>query len=182
VARRVTFYGLVQLCFTVISLAAFTPTYFSYEVAVIYQIIKILFPLFYGSRHLCQELPQRALRRAQDAAGSGCPAVGGRSHDKTRSADASQASGDGEGVLALVRLRAGAAQRASLRTNSSGSSASAGEWADTRAPAQARASLELGGSGSGGEQGCEGRFKGRQELRQRPRSGGGALQGPLASV
>ncbi|KAI8469372.1 MAG: hypothetical protein J3K34DRAFT_522153 [Monoraphidium minutum] len=64
IARRVSMYGLLQLAFTAIALTAFLPTYSSFHLALAYQVIKLWLPILYGSRHLCEKQPQRALRNA----------------------------------------------------------------------------------------------------------------------
>jgi hypothetical protein len=177
VARRITIYGLLQLAFTVISIAAFLPTYFSYELAVIFQIVKIWFPIFYGSRHQCEKLPQVALRQALGFTASGGLRVGGRHHHSGSGAGAGASSHSNGGVAgpALARDEGAAAQREGLhmqRQRAGGSSIGAGERVQGRLPEQlnGRHSRERSGSH-------------RDDLRQlRPRSGGGAPNRQLTSL
>lgn len=73
-------YGVLQLAFTIIAICAFLPTYFCYHAALIYQVIKLWFPIYYGSRHQCVKLPQRALRNALGFQQSGGKKLHGHSH------------------------------------------------------------------------------------------------------
>jgi uncharacterized membrane protein YgcG len=64
-------YGALQLAFTAAALAAFLPTYFSYPLALGYQLAKVWLPILHGGRHTCEKMPSRLLRQALGFQGSG---------------------------------------------------------------------------------------------------------------
>ncbi|KAF6259276.1 hypothetical protein COO60DRAFT_1514094 [Scenedesmus sp. NREL 46B-D3] len=61
--RRLLLYGGLQLLFTVICCTVFLPTYFSFPLAVVYQVIKVVFPVYYGSRYQMTKVPQHVFLR-----------------------------------------------------------------------------------------------------------------------
>ncbi|WIA28892.1 hypothetical protein OEZ86_011416 [Tetradesmus obliquus] len=58
ITRRLLVYGGLQLLFTVICCSVFLPTYFSFPLAVAYQVVKVVFPVYYGSRYQMTKVPQ----------------------------------------------------------------------------------------------------------------------------
>lgn len=73
--RRVAMYGALQLAFTVGTLAAFVPTFYSWHAAFIWQVFKFALPVYYGAIHLCQRAVKAAIsdavRRRQEESGKG---------------------------------------------------------------------------------------------------------------
>lgn len=53
-ARRLFWYGLLQLAFTLATLLAFIPTYYSFHLAFAWQAVKFGLPLYYGGKYLCE--------------------------------------------------------------------------------------------------------------------------------
>lgn len=48
--------GLLQLAFTVATLVAVLPTYFSFHAALAWQFFKFLLPVYYGAKYTCERL------------------------------------------------------------------------------------------------------------------------------
>ena len=48
--------GLLQLAFTVATLVAVLPTYFSFHAALAWQFCKFLLPIYYGAKYTCERL------------------------------------------------------------------------------------------------------------------------------
>eukprot|EP01024_Parvocaulis_polyphysoides_P022250 TRINITY_DN20640_c0_g1_i5.p2 TRINITY_DN20640_c0_g1~~TRINITY_DN20640_c0_g1_i5.p2 ORF type:complete len:282 (-),score=30.67 TRINITY_DN20640_c0_g1_i5:887-1732(-) len=63
-ARRVALYGVLQLVFTLVMFLFFIPIYKSFALGLLWQIIKVVVPLFYGSRYQCERLPKFLLTKA----------------------------------------------------------------------------------------------------------------------
>eukprot|EP01026_Neomeris_dumetosa_P013267 TRINITY_DN1463_c1_g1_i3.p3 TRINITY_DN1463_c1_g1~~TRINITY_DN1463_c1_g1_i3.p3 ORF type:complete len:102 (+),score=8.97 TRINITY_DN1463_c1_g1_i3:84-389(+) len=64
VARRVALYGFLQLLFTLFMFVVFIPVYKSFVIGLLWQVIKVVVPLFYGSRYQCERLPKYLLTKA----------------------------------------------------------------------------------------------------------------------
>ncbi|KAL4427859.1 hypothetical protein ABPG75_001948 [Micractinium tetrahymenae] len=76
-ARRLAVYGLLQLAFTVGALLLFLPTYFSPQLALLWQAAKFLLPMWYGCRQQAAQLRRLAQHEVHlqvDARGPGSSA------------------------------------------------------------------------------------------------------------
>eukprot|EP01025_Chloroclados_australasicus_P068792 TRINITY_DN958_c0_g1_i3.p2 TRINITY_DN958_c0_g1~~TRINITY_DN958_c0_g1_i3.p2 ORF type:complete len:486 (+),score=50.96 TRINITY_DN958_c0_g1_i3:89-1459(+) len=63
-ARRVALYGALQLVFMLVMFVGFIPVYKSFALGLLWQIIKVVVPLYYGSRYQCERLPKYLLTKA----------------------------------------------------------------------------------------------------------------------
>ena len=54
-------FGIFQTLFTLGTLILFIPTYFSWHVAFLYQTAKFLIPTYFGARHMCTRLIDKAI-------------------------------------------------------------------------------------------------------------------------
>jgi hypothetical protein len=61
VNRRVFMFGFFQSLYTFGTLLIFSPTYFSWHLALVYQTAKFIFPLYFGAKHVCSNLIMRAI-------------------------------------------------------------------------------------------------------------------------
>ena len=59
--RQIFMYGFLQALFTLGTLAVFVPTYYSWHIALLWQVFKFLLPMYYGARHFCHRLIQAAI-------------------------------------------------------------------------------------------------------------------------
>lgn len=59
--RQVFMFGFLQLLFTIGTLLVFIPTYFSWHIALLWQVVKFLVPQYYGARHFCHRLIASAI-------------------------------------------------------------------------------------------------------------------------
>ncbi|KAK9835776.1 hypothetical protein WJX74_007661 [Apatococcus lobatus] len=60
-ARRVVMYGLLQAVFTVVFLAFALPLHRFFWVGCLWQVVKIIVPVYYGSRYQCERVPKHAV-------------------------------------------------------------------------------------------------------------------------
>lgn len=60
-ARRLAAYGLVQLAFTALTLLLFIPTYHCTALAVAWQALKVLVPVYFGCKHQHERLYKAAM-------------------------------------------------------------------------------------------------------------------------
>jgi len=155
--RRISMYGALQLAFTAACLAAFIPTYFSFTLALLYQLLKLWFPIYHGSRHQCEKVPNRLLRQALGFVGPSAAGAGGLklpSHAHVQLLRAHSAIGKGGGGGgASQRQRQGAAAAAAAEAMA-GAAAEAVAVAATAEAAQAQESEQQqqasNGVGGGG--------------------------------
>jgi hypothetical protein len=61
VNRQICMYGMLQLLFTLGTLCFFVPTYYSWHLALVWQVLKFFIPMYYGARHFCHRLIQAAI-------------------------------------------------------------------------------------------------------------------------
>jgi hypothetical protein len=66
ITRRILMYGLLQLVFTITCIMVFLPTYFSYQLAFVYQVVKVVFPVYYGSRYQMTKVPQQVFLKGME--------------------------------------------------------------------------------------------------------------------
>ncbi|MEW5316845.1 MAG: hypothetical protein WDW38_008190 [Sanguina aurantia] len=69
--RRVAVYGFLQLLFTLVSICWAVLSWHSFTVATVWQVAKIVVPLWYGARYQCERLPalkfKEGLRKLAEA-------------------------------------------------------------------------------------------------------------------
>eukprot|EP00775_Hariotina_reticulata_P009226 gene9226-9391_t len=58
IMRRCAMYGALQLAFTVICCLVFLTTYFCFPLAFLLQVVKFVFPIYYGSKYEKTKVPQ----------------------------------------------------------------------------------------------------------------------------
>lgn len=61
--RRCFMYGLTQLVFTVICLAGYAVVHHSFKLGMLWQVIKVVAPVYFGSRYQCEKLPQHSFMK-----------------------------------------------------------------------------------------------------------------------
>eukprot|EP00878_Enallax_costatus_P016007 GHUV01016783.1.p1 GENE.GHUV01016783.1~~GHUV01016783.1.p1 ORF type:complete len:261 (+),score=62.45 GHUV01016783.1:953-1735(+) len=116
ITRRILMYGLLQLLFTVICITVFLPTYHLYALAFVYQVVKVVFPVYYGSRYQMTKVPQHVFLKGievykavqQEAQSTKAPAPESL-FDNTRAAAAQRIAADWQ----AMQLRSCAAEVAS---------------------------------------------------------------------
>lgn len=54
-------FGIFQTLFTLGTLFLFIPTYFSWHLAFLYQAVKFMIPTYFGARHMCTRLIDKAI-------------------------------------------------------------------------------------------------------------------------
>ncbi|KAG2447500.1 hypothetical protein HYH02_007426 [Chlamydomonas schloesseri] len=64
IARRLFMYGLLQFLFTLATLGLAVATYYSFEAAAAWQLVKFLLPLYLGAVHVSERAPAQELRAA----------------------------------------------------------------------------------------------------------------------
>lgn len=62
-ARRVCLFGLLQLVFTLGCLCLVIPVYKSFTLSLIWQFLKVVFPIWHGARYQCEKKTKHALQR-----------------------------------------------------------------------------------------------------------------------
>ncbi|EIE25281.1 hypothetical protein COCSUDRAFT_40577 [Coccomyxa subellipsoidea C-169] len=64
IARRVCMYGLVQAVFTITVLIMFIPVYYNFYLSFAWQVMKVVFPVYYGAQYQCEKVPKHAVLKA----------------------------------------------------------------------------------------------------------------------
>ncbi|CAL5222529.1 g4904 [Coccomyxa viridis] len=67
IMRRVCMYGLVQAIFTVSVLIFFIPIYYNFYLSLLWQVLKVVFPVYYGAQYQCVKMPRHAVIKALKA-------------------------------------------------------------------------------------------------------------------
>lgn len=61
-SRRITWFGLFQLSFTLVSMVISIASFYSFKLAVLWQAIKFTVPLWYGSHYQTHKVPEVQIR------------------------------------------------------------------------------------------------------------------------